>query len=254
MCNLTQCRLLVAAGGLLLAGAAWSCAARGKVEKAQGGRGTTPEASARLAEGSAAEAGRLKSGAKASRPAADLDVPRLWFASLSRAEHEARDEAPSTSDLMIEVLGVIEEHGAVYLLIDDMRCEEWPATIEGDHISLVRETYLPLYSRVEGREPRLRESRTIGVSPEGLVSGSDSKSQWLHVAPPSRRGIIDGGLLCGGPTPHIARVRRGVHYEIGGADLYFTRRACEEALAPAAQERVLIARCGDRRPAREVAR
>jgi hypothetical protein len=155
---------------------------------------------------------------------------------------------------MTEVLGVIEQHGAVYLLIDDKRCEEWPATIEGDHISIVRDTYLPLDSRVEGREPRLRESRTIAVSPEGLVSGDVSKSQWLHVAPPSRRGIIDGGLLCGGPTPHIARVRRGVHYEIGGADLYFTRRACEEALAPAAQERVLIARCGDRRPAREVAR
>jgi hypothetical protein len=45
-----------------------------------------------------------------------------------------------------------------------------------------------------------------------------------------------------------------VHYEIGGADLYFTRRACEEALAPAAREGILIARCGDRKPARDVAR
>jgi hypothetical protein len=139
--------------------------------------------------------------------------------------------APSA---ITDLLQVIERLGAVYL-VDQGRCEEWQASIGGDRISLVRITYIPGGYEKDLKERRLWQRRAIAIRQDGLALSGESEWRREEVDQEGP-GIVRGGVgsdLCEATAPGLRSIKRHLHYIIGGADLFLTRRACEEAAARA---------------------
>jgi hypothetical protein len=143
-----------------------------------------------------------------------------------------------------ELIRSIDDMGAIYLAADG-RCEEWKADTAPDRILLSREYYS--FEDEMGKQRRYRQSRTIHVSKTGLVlSGSIKWAVEERRSADSGWRAIDGvagGTFCVS-EPIVRRLRRDLHYTIGGAELYLSRRACEEHMAAAARGGVHLASCG----------
>jgi hypothetical protein len=143
-----------------------------------------------------------------------------------------------------ELIRSIDEMGAIYLAADG-RCEEWKADSAPDRILLSREYYA--FEDEMGKQRRYRQSRTMHISKTGLVlSGSVKWAVEERRSAGSGWRAIDGvagGTLCVS-EPTVRRVRRDLHYTIGGAELFLSRRACEAHVAAAARRNVRLASCG----------
>lgn len=134
-----------------------------------------------------------------------------------------------------EVVGLIEQLGAVYLVADG-RCEEWEAHRDGDRILLAR-YYYPFDDR-RGKRRRHRQGRGIRIETSGLtLEGARvwaeeefdrATSTWRETD-----GVAGGVLCVAGPA--VQRIDRGLHYAIGGAHIYFSRRACEDDISRRAE-------------------
>ncbi len=165
----------------------------------------------------------------------------------SSSPREGRAGSPdSVSMLVAEVLGLVEQRGAVYFADVD-NCEEWGAKVEQGRIALQRDYYFPTSHDTGEKDRRFRQSGTIEVRQEGLALSiqsswsreeySDESKTWKQLTAARRVS------LCGQAEPTLRRVERDSHYSIGGAELYLSRRACEADIARNTNGPTLARKC-----------
>lgn len=151
----------------------------------------------------------------------------------SAAEKPRSASAEETaSEVTSELFKVVAAQRSLYLATTD-GCEEWQAAETANSVVLTRTYYTPDLPGERARR-RYRETRIVGRSRAGLaLQGTRiwvmeefdrNKSTWRE------SDSVAGGSLCVA-EPSIRRVQQGLHYAIGGGDVYFSRRSCEEGRA-----------------------
>lgn len=138
--------------------------------------------------------------------------------------------AAPASAIATEIKQRVAETHAVYL-VGFLGCEEWRAEPSEKKIRLSR-AWHDLHGD-DGLERRFEEVRVVDIVDSAMVLSHTVEYHVERWDPATEKWetvkAVVGGHLCQA-EPQAERVMARRHYRIGGADLFFSRRLCEESL------------------------